>query len=122
MKNLVNLIIKTTLVLLVLIILIPIFGKSTWTQTLVTGLILVALAYVVGDMWILPKLGNIMATLADFGLAALVLWAMERALPRFVLSRTGIWTIALVIAIGEMIFHVYLLSSQASGKRNQTSR
>lgn len=113
MKNLTNLLIKTVMVILVLAILIPLFGKSTWTQTIVTGLVLVALSYVVGDLWILPKYGNFLAVVVDFGAAALVVWAMERALPHFTLSGGGIFLIALVLAVGEWLFHIYLLASRA---------
>lgn len=116
MKNLTNLMIKTILVLAVLFILIPIFGKSTWTQTIITGLILVAISYLVGDMWILPKFGNLVAVLADLGLGALVVWSMARALPQFILTTAGVWTIAVVLAAGEWFFHLYLLTTQAPGK------
>lgn len=117
MKNLTNLLIKTAMVILVLAILIPLFGKGTWTQTVITGLVLIALSYVVGDLWILPKYGNLLAVAADFGLAALVLWAMERALPHFRLSSAGLFIIALVLAVGEWLFHRYLLSTRVSQKR-----
>jgi uncharacterized membrane protein YcaP (DUF421 family) len=116
MKNLTNLIIKSILVLAILFILIPIFGRSTWTQTLITGLILVALSYLAGDMWILPKYGNVVAVLADLGMAALVVWAMAGALPQFILTTAGVWTIAVVLAAGEWFFHLYLRATQAPGK------
>lgn len=117
MKNLTNLVFKSILVLAVLFILIPIFGRSTWTQTIITGLVLVVLSYLAGDMWILPKYGNLAAVLVDLGLGALVVWAMEQALPQFNLTTAGIWTIAVVLAAGEWFFHLYLLASQAPGKK-----
>jgi hypothetical protein len=117
MKNLTNLIFKSILVLAVLFILIPIFGRSTWTQTMITGLVLVALSYLAGDMWILPKYGNVVAVLVDLGLGALVVWVMGRALPQFVLSTAGVWTIAVILAAGEWFFHLYLLATQAPGKK-----
>ena len=117
MKNLTNLIIKSILVLAILFILIPIFGRSTWTQIIITGLTVVVLSYLTGDMWILPKYGNLVAALADLGVGALVVWAMSRALPQFILSTAGIWTIAVVLAAGEWFFHLYLLASQAPGKK-----
>lgn len=117
MKNLTNLIIKSILVLAVLFILIRVFGRSTWTQTIITGLVLVVLSYLAGDMWILPKYGNFLAVVADLGLGALVLWAMSRALPQFILPAAGIWTIAIVLAAGEWFFHMYLMASQARGKK-----
>lgn len=117
MKNLTNLMIKAILVLAVLFILVPIFGRSTWTQTIITGLVLVILSYVAGDMWILPKYGNLVAVLADLGLGVLVVWLMARALPQFIITMAGVWTIAIVLAAGEWFFHLYLLSTQAPGKK-----
>ncbi|MGE5606514.1 MAG: DUF2512 family protein, partial [Bacteroidota bacterium] len=57
MKNLTNLIIKAAMVGILLALLIPVFGRSTWSQTLITGLVLVVVSYVLGDLWILPKFG-----------------------------------------------------------------
>lgn len=117
MKNLTNLILKSILVLAVLFILLPIFGRSTWTQTIITGLVLVALSYLAGDMWILPKFGNVVAVLADLGMGALVVWVMARVLPQFILPSAGVWTIAVVLAAGEWFFHLYLQATQAPGKK-----
>lgn len=117
MKNLTNIVIKSILVLAVLFILIPVFGRSTWTQVIITGLVLVALSYLAGDMWILPKFGNMVAVLADLGLGALLVWAMAQALPQFILPSAGVWTIAVVLAAGEWFFHLYLMATQAPGKK-----
>lgn len=116
MKNTVNIIIKLAFIYLVLFLMIPIFGKSTWTQTMITGLILTVLAYIIGDLWLLPKFGNLVAVLADFGIVALVVWLMMKGLPQFDLTATGVWVIALVLALGEWVFHRYLLTTHAPGK------
>ncbi|MGE5583906.1 MAG: DUF2512 family protein [Bacillota bacterium] len=117
MKNTLNLLMKTALTLIILFLLIPIFGKSTWTQTIVTGIILVLLSYIAGDLWILPKYGNMPALIADFVLAAAVIWLMMKALPHFVLTSGGVWVTALVLALGEWLFHLYLQATHAPGKK-----
>jgi uncharacterized membrane protein YcaP (DUF421 family) len=116
MKNLTNLIIKTAMAWLLLALLIPLFGRSTWGQTLITGLVLVVIGYVLGDLWILPKFGNMAAVVADFGIYALGIWAMTEALPQFTLRTSGYWVIALAITAGEWFFHQYLLVTQAPEK------
>ncbi len=116
MKNLVNLIIKMALITVILALLIPVYGESTWTQTLVTAAVLTLLSYILSDLWILPKYGNLASLIADLGLGALTIWAMEQALPQFVLSATGLWVIAIVFTIGEWLFHYYLLTTRAFGK------
>ena len=117
MKNIINLLLKMVFTFLVLFLLIPVFGKSTWTQTMVTGLILTIISYVAGDLWILPKFGNFTAALADLGLAALIVWSMMKALPHFTLTTGGVWVIALVLAAGEWLFHRYLENTHAPGKK-----
>jgi len=117
MKNLANLVIKSAIVGILLALLIPVFGRSTWSQTLITVLVLVVIGYLLGDLWILPKLGNVAATIGDFIINALGIWAMTEALPQFTLSTSGYWIIALALAAGEWFFHQYLLGSQASEKR-----
>jgi len=121
MKNFTNLILKTIMVLVILFILIPIFGRGTWTQTIISGLVLVALSYLAVDMWILPKFGNVVAILADLGLGALVVWAMTSVLPQFRLTTAGIWMIAIVFAAGEWFFHLYLMATQVAGKKIENS-
>lgn len=116
MKNLTNLVLKTVLNLLLLALLIPVFGRSTWTQTIITGLILVLVSYVLGDLWILPKFGNFAAVITDFGIYVLGLWALAEALPQFVLRSSGYWIIALALTAVEWFFHQYLLATKAPQK------
>ena len=116
MKNFINLIIKLGFTYVVLIIMIPILGKSTWTQTIVLGLILGFLSYIIGDMWVLPKFGNLAAVAVDLGVSVIVIWAMTKGLPHFVLTSGGIWSIAVVVAIAEWFFHRYLLATKARNK------
>lgn len=117
MKNVTNLIIKYIAVFVIMALLLPVFGRTTWTQMLIIALVLTILAYVADDMWILPKFGSVVAVLADLGLAALVLWGMSEALPQFTISNQGIWLTATVIGIVEAVFHWYLLLTRATGKR-----
>ncbi len=116
MKNLTNLVLKTAMTFLLLILLIPVFGRSTWTQTLITGLVLVLVSYIVGDLWVLPKFGNLPAILVDFGTFVLGIWAMAEALPQFILTTSGYWIIALALTAGEWFFHQYLLATKAPQK------
>lgn len=116
MKNLTNLLLKAVMAWLFLILLVPVFGRSTWTQTLITGLVLVVVSYVAGDLWILPKFGNLAALIVDFGVFALGIWAMEKALPQFLLTSSGFWIIALALTAGEWFLHQYLLATKAPQK------
>ncbi len=116
MKNLTNLILKTAMTWLLLVLLIPVFGRGTWSQALITGLLLVLLSYVVGDLWLLPKFGNMAAIIADFGIFVIGIWAMVKALPQFIITTSGYWIIALALTAGEWFFHQYLIATKATQK------
>lgn len=69
------------------------------------------LNYIIGDLLLLPFLGNLGATIADGGLAmftAYLLGAMSRTFnPRF----SSLLTFGVVVAIAEYFFHKYLIRS-----------
>lgn len=117
MKNLTNLVLKAVMNLLLLLLLVPVFGRSTWTQTLITGLVLVIVSYIAGDLWVLPKYGNIAAVIVDFAVFVLGIWAMTEALPQFVMTSSGYWIISLALTAGEWFFHQYLLATKAPQKK-----
>ncbi|WP_106495858.1 YndM family protein [Lentibacillus sp. Marseille-P4043] len=75
-----------------------------WISLLVTGI-----SYLIGDMFILRKFGNVAATIADFPLTFLSLWALgslfiEGSLPMITLSLLG----AFFITICEPFIHAYI--------------
>ncbi|WP_431800968.1 YndM family protein [Halobacillus andaensis] len=74
-------------------------------------LVLGVLSYVIGDMMILPRTSNTVATISDFVLAFVVIYFMSDALT----VAGDIFTASLLSAIGvavfELIFHKYVASS-----------
>ncbi len=76
--------------------------------------ILVVTSYFLGDIFILQRTNNTVATIADFGLAFLVIWLMRNNLTYganlFIAALIG----AAGVALFEFFFHKYL----ASLKRN----
>ncbi|MBT2215776.1 YndM family protein [Virgibacillus dakarensis] len=50
-----------------------IFSNANWVNLLWISLLVTGISYLVGDMVVLPRFGNITATIADFGLAFLSL-------------------------------------------------
>ncbi|GGN95114.1 DUF2512 family protein [Saccharibacillus kuerlensis] len=93
------------------------FGEASFMSALIVTLILGALAYVIGDMFILPAAGNTVATLADAALSYVVLWAASEMLG-WGLSFFELFVIALVVGIFEFFFHVWLLQSGIPGRKD----
>ncbi|MGY0694809.1 YndM family protein [Virgibacillus sp. FSP13] len=78
-----------------------------WISLFVTGI-----SYLIGDMFILRKFGNVAASIADFPLAFFSLWALgslfiDGGLPIITLSLLG----AFFISICEPFIHAYIVEN-----------
>ncbi len=82
-------------------------GGMPWLGALATTLLLTVVAYVVGDMLILPKAGNLVATIADGGLAWMVLWLL-RSLGTKISPSALFWLPVALLAVEGLFFHPYL--------------
>lgn len=111
-KHLTALVIKFIVIGLVSVIILPIFGRFTSGQAILTALVLTLIAYFFGDLGILPRYGNVTAVIVDVITAALVIGVADWAVNGFItLNATG-WVLALaLLAVGEWFFHRYLSAS-----------
>lgn len=80
-------------------------------NVLIITLILGILSYIVGDLLILPRTSNTIATLSDFGLAMAVIWILSASLANG--SNIVMFTMSLIasagIALFESFFHKYFV-------------
>ncbi|MGD7044875.1 DUF2512 family protein [Jeotgalibacillus proteolyticus] len=104
------LVIKAALVFPVLWIVLTLFNDVSFLDSTLIGLVLLLAAYAAGDLILLPKVGNVVSTLADFGVALLVIWGgleifsyNEMFIPALVA--------AAVVAAGEFLFHMWMLKN-----------
>lgn len=108
MKHLKAIAIKFVSSLVLLSIILGLFFDMAFSNILLISLVLGVAAYIIGDLLILPRTNNTVATLADFGLAFLVIWLMSENLTygdnHFSLSLIA----ALGVALFEYMFHKYL--------------
>lgn len=83
-------------------------GASLW-NVLFISLLVTGIGYVVGDLFILPKLGNLIATIADFGLAFLSIWILSAMFfqAEFGLLPTTLFA-SILISCSESVFHIYM--------------
>ncbi|MGG0720380.1 YndM family protein [Robertmurraya massiliosenegalensis] len=93
------------------------YGMTFGTVFLIT-LILGIISYIVGDLGILPRTGNAIATLADFGLALAVIWVMISLLT----SAMNAFTMSLFSAIAVTIFEFFFHSYMSNMRRNPEER
>lgn len=86
-------------------------GNATWFWVFVVSLIGTALNYLLGDLYVLPKFGNIAASIGDGILAALVAFVIDALTRFFDTTFASLVLFALLIAVGEYFFHQYLKAS-----------
>lgn len=105
------------MVTLVLWIVLGAFFNVSFGDILITSILLTGAAFLIGDLFILPKFGNPVATIADFGLALLGVWLLGALLfdPAISLGAAALLS-AIVIAIGEFFFHMYLQKQGSAGQ------
>ncbi|MBM4760924.1 YndM family protein [Bacillus sp. B15-48] len=109
MKHLWALLIKFTAIAIVLFSLFAIFNTATFGEILFMSVFITLLAYFVGDLIILPKFGNAIATIADFGLSFVTILFLSIVL--FGRTEGMLWmsfTAAAAIAAVEALFHLYM--------------
>ena len=109
MKHVKALVIKAIMIWAILwIVLTGIYDVSFMDSTIV-GVIIVVMIYILGDLVILRKIGNVAATIADSGAAAVILWIYLTSMD----YTTDLWMKVLIPAIliggGEWFFHKWLL-------------
>lgn len=76
---------------------------------LIITLVLGAISYLAGDLFILPKTSNLTASLADFALSFLVIWGLGLLLFEQTNGLIGASLFAAaLIASGEWFFHSYV--------------
>lgn len=93
------------------------FGDASFLSALLVALVLGAVAYVFGDMTILPAAGNTAATIGDAALTYLVLWGASSMLG-WNISYFDIFVIAFIVGIFEFFFHIWLLQDGIPGRKD----
>lgn len=84
---------------------------STWSSILFLAVAGTILNYLLGDLLILPAAGNLVASVADGGLAALTAYLIDRVSTGLKTTSGRLMLFAVLIAVGEYFFHRYLIKS-----------
>ncbi|MBJ8055982.1 YndM family protein [Bacillus cereus] len=111
MKHIVALLIKYTAISAVLLMILGIFQGISIPRILFISLLITGVSYLIGDLFILPKYGNMVATIADLGLSFVGVWALTYFLTNINLTRNigvSAFFAALLIGVAEIFFHIYM--------------
>jgi len=67
--------------------------------------------YIIGDFMVLPSFGNIIASIGDGFMGAAIAYIIDIFSFNFTTSLPALTVLAVLIAMGEYFFHIYLNSS-----------
>lgn len=102
---------KALMILPIVWIVLSLFNDVSFLHSTMLGVALLLLSYFTGDMMVLPKMGNLAATLGDFALSLIVLWGGMNVLG-YDNSLGEAFLTTLLICAGEYFFHQWLLRTQ----------
>ncbi|MFC3884347.1 YndM family protein [Bacillus songklensis] len=95
--------IKFMATLVVLGVVLGLFNNLSIVDVLTISIVLSAVGYIIGDLFILRRTNNSVASLADFGLAFLVIWSMSRNLAYV----NDLFAGSLISALGITVFEIF---------------
>ncbi|MGE8207332.1 YndM family protein [Heyndrickxia sp. NPDC080065] len=112
MKHLKPMVIKFIATFIMLFVILNLFFGMSFAKVVFISLSLTIISYSFGDVEILPRTNNTIASLADFGLSLVTIWFLSAAVTYF--NRSPLFISSLIsaaaITIFEYFFHKYMLS------------
>lgn len=106
------LITKFLVMLVAAYIILSYFSNATITEVLIIAVVGTAINYLLGDLVILRVGGNMTAALCDGLVAGILAWAVMMTWRVKVINYWAILAFAVVVAVAEYFFHMYLKSSE----------
>jgi Protein of unknown function (DUF2512) len=111
MKHIIALLIKFLMVSIVLVTVLSMLTNLTFSDMLYISGTVTILAYVIGDMLILRMSNNIVATIADAGLALFTIYMFNYLWNIQAIDFTDALIAAAILGVGEWFFHKYVANN-----------
>jgi predicted membrane-bound spermidine synthase len=93
------------------------FGTAAlWTVVMIAAAA-TALNFLIGDMLLLPRLGNFTSAVIDGVLGGATAWLIIALLPATFYYMTAVYVFAGIAFVAELFFHMYLLSAHVIEKK-----
>jgi hypothetical protein len=87
------------------------YADVTYLAAFAAASVLAVIAYLAGDLWLLPKTNNTVATVSDFALTAVFLYVV-RDFYGWNLGLGAIVFISALVAWAEWVYHRYILGGK----------
>lgn len=109
MKHVKALLVKFAIIALILELTLINLSKLSFSNILVVSLAVTILAYIIGDLLILPRTNNTIATLADIGLSLVTLILFDYIIYKAGISFMTALLASVIIGFGEWFYHKYII-------------
>ncbi|MFZ5648575.1 MAG: DUF2512 family protein [Bacillota bacterium] len=86
--------------------------RNPWGWVFAVSITVATLNYLLGDFYVLPKFGNVVTSVANGVMAGLVVYFVNFFIPPFKISSAALLLFVVLIALGEYLFHRYLMRSE----------
>ncbi|MBS4197816.1 YndM family protein [Lederbergia citri] len=103
---------------LLYIILGMLYGMTFGNVFLIT-LVLGVVSYIIGDLIILPRTNNTVASIADFGIVLIIIWILSAAPTDFNNLFTMSLKASIAVTLFEYVFHRYVENNVVSKKTTE---
>lgn len=112
MRTSMALLVKFLLTFVMALVVFNFFLENSLSWVLLLAILATALNYLIGDLLILPAMGNISASIADGVMAAITAYVLDILVREFNTNWAALLWFGILIAIGEYFFHIYLQSDE----------
>lgn len=106
------LLVKLVLTFIAAVIAFTVLDRNAWGWVALVALAGTILNYLIGDLLILPKAGNVVASLGDGVLGALTAYLVDLIVPAFDTTWLSLVLFGVLVAVAEYFFHMYLRRSE----------
>ncbi|MFC3883562.1 YndM family protein [Bacillus songklensis] len=120
MKHVMALIIKFVFIGTVLFSILGIFYNATIVEIFTIVILMTGVSYLVGDLFILPKLGNVAAGIGDFALTFAGVWFLSYFFIETTLNiLVASFFAAFAITAIEILFHLFMRNRVLEGSKDK---
>lgn len=113
-KNITALIAKLVMTFVAAWIAFGLIENAAFSWLLLTAVLVTAVNYVIGDLYVLPRYRNIVASVGNGIMAAVVALIVHLVFPGVQATLPSLILFFFLIAVGEYFFHRYLLATKAA--------
>lgn len=102
-------------------IIMGVFFGIDFGEILTISILVTIASYIIGDLFVLPRYGNMTAAVVDFGLAYIGIWLIGSVVINENISLGwASFSTALVIASAEVLFHFYMMRRVFTQDQNRS--